>query len=190
MPVDFTYPQARLSFMMSDAGLSLVLTEESVRAHLPRGDWGVLSLDDAATWQDVEAGLRESVRPVLPENVAYLIYTSGSTGRPKGVGITHASAAILIEWARRFFTPEQLSGVLASTSVCFDLSIFELFATLCCGGKVILAENALMLHTLPAAAEVTLVNTVPSVMAELLRAGSLPRAFCAQAGTSRRLPCS
>ncbi|MET0647985.1 MAG: amino acid adenylation domain-containing protein, partial [Pyrinomonadaceae bacterium] len=174
VPLDHTYPRERLSFMIKDAGLSLVLTQESVRASLPECECAVLSLDGGGDALEVEARAGGDAREALAENVAYIIYTSGSTGRPKGVAITHGSAAILIEWTRRLFTPEQLAGVLASTSVCFDLSVFELFATLCCGGSVILAENALALPALPAAADVTLVNTVPSVMAELLRAGSLP----------------
>ena len=67
-----------------------------------------------------------------------------------------------------------LAGVLAATSICFDLSVFELFLPLVSGGKVILAENALCLHDLAAKNEVTLVNTVPSVMAQVLALGPLP----------------
>ena len=103
-----------------------------------------------------------------------MIYTSGSTGQPKGVAIEHRGPVALAAWARDHFDAGSLAGVLASTSICFDLSIFELFAPLSWGGTVILAENVLALPRLPAAGEVTLVNTVPSAMAELLRAGPLP----------------
>src|SRR6185369_2623347 len=96
---------------------------------------------------------------------------SGSTGRPKGVGIEHRSATALIHWARGVFPPEDLAGVLAATSIAFDLSVFEIFVPLSWGGAVILAANALELPALPAAAAVTLVNTVPSAMAELVRGG-------------------
>ncbi len=106
--------------------------------------------------------------------VAYLIYTSGSTGRPKGVAIEHASAVRLVAWAGKTYSPEELSGVLASTSISFDLSIFEIFVPLSFGGTVILADNALALPTLPAAGEVTLINTVPSAIAALLDLGPLP----------------
>ena len=64
--------------------------------------------------------------------------------------------------------------MLAGTSIAFDISVFELFAPLATGGRVILADNALALPRLPAAGEVTLLNTVPSVMAELLRDGAPP----------------
>ena len=114
------------------------------------------------------------VSVVTADNLAYVIYTSGSTGRPKGVAIEHRNAGALIHWARGVFTQEELAGVLASTSICFDLSVFELFVTLSWGGACILAENALRLPGLPAANEVTLVNTVPSAMAELVRMGGVP----------------
>src|SRR5262249_8180956 len=69
---------------------------------------------------------------------------------------------------------EELAGVLASTSICFDLSIFELFVPLSTGGTVVLADSALTLPDLPQAETVTLVNTVPSAMAELVRQGRVP----------------
>src|SRR5439155_16364157 len=104
-----------------------------------------------------------------PVNLAYVIYTSGSTGRPKGVAIEHRSTVELLDWAAGEFPAEDLAGVLFSTSVCFDLSVFELFVPLSRGGAVILAEHALELPRLSERDRVTLVNTVPSAMAELLR---------------------
>ncbi|WP_038094887.1 AMP-binding protein, partial [Tumebacillus flagellatus] len=115
------------------------------------------------------------VSNVQLHNLGYVIYTSGSTGRPKGVAIEHRSAGMLLNWMREVYTAEELSGVLASTSICFDLSVYELFGTLGAGGKVILAENALHLPQLPAREEVTLINTVPSAIAELLRMEAIPR---------------
>ena len=107
------------------------------------------------------------------DNCAYVIYTSGSTGKPKGVAIEHRSATTLLYWARDVFPSDDLAGVLASTSIYFDLSVFELFAPLSWGGTVILAKDALHLPTLPGAKDVTLLNTVPSAMAALLRMGGV-----------------
>ncbi|HVR95631.1 MAG TPA: amino acid adenylation domain-containing protein, partial [Thermoanaerobaculia bacterium] len=107
----------------------------------------------------------------LPGNLAYVLYTSGSTGRPKAVAVEHRSAAALVDWAGGVFAPAELDGVLASTSIAFDLSVFELFVPLSYGGRVVLVPDALHL---PSTSEVTLVNTVPSVLAELLRADGLP----------------
>src|SRR6185295_10164921 len=112
-----------------------------------------------------------------PGNLAYVIYTSGSTGRPKGVAIRHASAVAMVEWAGAAYSEPELAGVLAATSICFDLSVFELFAPLAFGGSVILAGNALDLAFAPGTpgyGEITMVNTVPSAMTELLHLGAVP----------------
>ena len=93
------------------------------------------SLDDTADVEsspDLEDGAAET-------DLAYVIYTSGSTGVPKGVAIEHRSAGTLVHWAQTVFSDQELSGVLASTSVCFDLSVFEIFVPLAFGGRVILA---------------------------------------------------
>ncbi len=122
-------------------------------------------------------GGRERARssaPPQPGNLAYVIYTSGSTGEPKGVAIEHRSAVAFARWARDVYTPEERAGVLGSTSVCFDISIMEIFVTLAWGGKILLAENVLALPTLPARGEVTMINAVPSGVAELVRDGRLP----------------
>jgi amino acid adenylation domain-containing protein len=107
------------------------------------------------------------------ENLAYVMYTSGSTGEPKGVAIEHRSVNMLMHWAREVYSPEELEGVLASTSICFDLSVFEIFVPLCWGGRVLLTANALSLPSWKGE-KVTLVNTVPSAMAELVRLKGIP----------------
>src|SRR6185437_3455469 len=111
---------------------------------------------------------------VVENNLAYVIYTSGSSGRPKGVTIQHNSPVVLAAWAREVFEPADFNGVLASTSICFDLSIFELFVPLSCGGSVILADDALHLPSLRNREKVTLINTVPSAMSELVRTKAIP----------------
>src|SRR5207244_10495539 len=112
--------------------------------------------------------------PVTAQNLAYVRFTSGATGRSKGVAIEHRNASIFVQWAQSVFTPEELSGTLFGTSICFDLSIFEMFVPLSVGGTVIIAQNTLALRDLPAANEVRLINTIPSAIAELLRVQALP----------------
>ncbi len=173
VPLDTQYPKERLAFMVEDSGLPVMLTQEHLLRELPESAATVLPLD--AAWQALKTEpIDNPVSLSVAGNLAYLIYTSGSTGVPKGVAIEHRSATAFIHWAHDIFTPSELAGVLGSTSICFDLSVFEIFAPLTRGGKLILAENALQLPALKAAHEVTLVNTVPSAMTELLRIGGVP----------------
>jgi len=180
VPMDPAYPRERLATMIEDSRMPLVVTGAGLGERLPAGS-GVRTVEidalesvPAAEDGTALAGLEEGGPPVGPDALAYVIYTSGSTGRPKGVMITHRSASALIDWAGVAFGPDELSDVLAATSVCFDLSVFELFAPLSLGGRIVLASDALALGAHPAAGRVTLVNTVPSAMEGLCAAGALP----------------
>jgi amino acid adenylation domain-containing protein len=193
VPLDAAYPPERLALMLADSAAAVVVCSRRAAGLLPATAARLLVLDPAAvgpaagpgTGPPAAAGsgpaAHGGIRPACGAaagatagNLAYLIYTSGSTGRPKGVAIEHRSAVALLRWARAVFGPEELAGVLAATSICFDLSVFELFAPLGCGGCVVLADNALTLPEHPARGAVTLVNTVPSALAQLVRAGALP----------------
>jgi aspartate racemase len=173
VPLDPAYPRERIAFTLEDAGAALLLTQARLLEILSGHQAQAVCLD--ADWPEIA---RESAanpeRRAGADNLAYVIYTSGSTGRPKGVPIQHHSAVAFIHWSLQTFTRAELSGVLASTSICFDLSVFELFVTLSAGGKIVLALNALQLPSLPATAGVTLVNTVPSAIAELVRVEGIP----------------
>lgn len=173
VPLDPTYPKERLAFVIEDTQLPILLTQQHLLESIPQHQAHTVYVD--SDWPSVAQQPADNpTSGVQPSNLAYVIYTSGSTGRPKGVAIEHRNTVALIDWAKELFTTSQLAGVLASTSLCFDLSVFELFVTLSCGGKVILAADALQLPNLPAAAQVTLINTVPSAIAQLLRINGIP----------------
>ncbi len=178
LPLDPEYPHERLRMMFADARPLVLLTQEKWRRLSAELGANVVCLDSQRG--DFEPGAADNLEPgAKAANLAYILYTSGSTGRPKGVAVEHRNAAAFIQWARHRFSAEQLAGVLASTSICFDLSIFEIFVPLSSGGRVILAENALELATLSAAAEVTLINTVPSALHELIRLKAIGERVCA-----------
>ncbi|MFI7210002.1 amino acid adenylation domain-containing protein [Micromonospora maritima] len=168
VPLDPAYPVARVAFMTADSGARLVLT----RADLAGRFAGPTVLVDRL---DPDGDGTDPATPVTPGDLAYVIYTSGSTGRPKGVAIEHRSASVLLHWVRQTFDDTELGGMLAATSVCFDLSVFEIFGPLAWGGRVVLVDDVLALAA-PGADRlpVTLVNTVPAAMGELLTAGALP----------------
>jgi amino acid adenylation domain-containing protein len=173
VPLDPAYPAERLSYMLSDSGASLLLTSRNLAGAISGPSAHTLFLDEIVPGDDSDGDERMRA-DVHAENLAYLIYTSGSTGRPKGVSLTHRSAARFLRWAHEVFSSSEMSGVLAATSICFDLSIFEIFGPLTMGGTVVLARDVLSLPSLPGRDRVTLVNTVPSAIAELLRTHGLP----------------
>ena len=183
VPLDPEYPADRVSFMLTDTSAPIVVTQ---RALVERLGWlaeaPLQSTDPQALrvveidgdWPDVECSSTNFNPSAAPDDVAYVIYTSGSTGRPKGVLIEHRNAVAMVSWALGVFGAQELRGVLASTSICFDLSVFEIFVPLAAGGTVVVVHNALELVATKSRHPVTLINTVPSVIASLLRAQAIP----------------
>ncbi len=170
--LDPHYPAERLKFMVEDSSIVVLVAQSGLLEQSP-GPAQVIYVDQELAATAQESGENIGL-PLHPENLAYVIYTSGSTGRPKGVAIQHSSANVLLQWAREVFSVSELEGVLASTSICFDLSVFEIFAPLSWGGKTIVVRNALSLAEIGQNPGVRLVNTVPSAMAELLRIKGVP----------------
>jgi amino acid adenylation domain-containing protein/non-ribosomal peptide synthase protein (TIGR01720 family) len=191
VPLDPAYPAERLRMMIEDSGVQVILTQELLREKLSGVSFPLSVVDDelppTSNPQPPTILFIDTDRPKIaresdanlgvevdPSNLAYVLFTSGSTGRPKGIAIEHRSVAALLHWVHRVYPVEEMSGTLASTSISWDLSVFELFATLSAGGTIVLAENALQLPLLPAADRVTLINTVPSAITELLRSKGIP----------------
>jgi amino acid adenylation domain-containing protein/non-ribosomal peptide synthase protein (TIGR01720 family) len=153
LPVDPKYPAERRELMIADARPVVVLTEIG---ELP---------DGADNLGDV--GL-------TPAHPAYVIYTSGSTGRPKGVVITHASAVELMAWAAKDFGAAGLSTVVASTSLNFDVSVFEILCPLMIGGSIEIVRDVLALGERSGSDwRASLVSGVPSAFAQLLAQGAV-----------------
>ncbi|HEX2202788.1 MAG TPA: amino acid adenylation domain-containing protein, partial [Longimicrobium sp.] len=173
VPIDPAYPAERIAWMLEDSAAPVVLTRSSVADRLPPTTARVVAVD-----VEVEAiALHPSTdleNAVRPENLAYAIYTSGSTGRPKGVRIEHRNTVGVLHWLRDLIPAEELAAVLGATSISFDVSVAEIFGTLCWGGTLHLVENALSLAELPSAHEIRRATMVPSAAAELLRMGKIP----------------
>jgi amino acid adenylation domain-containing protein len=135
VPLDPTYPQDRLSLVIEDSEMPVLLTTAASRAHLPPAAAGltVLNAEDA----DLVRESAEAVAsPAAPENIAYVIYTSGSTGKPKGVMVENRNVVNFFTGMDRAIGCE--GGVwLAVTSVSFDISVLELLWTLTRGFTVV-----------------------------------------------------
>ena len=175
--LDPAYPSERQGLLLRDAKVGVLLTDGRSGEGLPSGDTAAivrLEPDLASIAGEPDTPVRSGVTAA---NLAYLIYTSGSTGTPKGVGITHRSAVAFLTWAREMTPASAGARVLATTSINFDLSVYEIFGTLSWGGTVLLLGTALELTERPdlcVPGAATLLNTVPSVAAALVRLGAVP----------------
>ncbi|MFJ4849307.1 amino acid adenylation domain-containing protein [Streptomyces sp. NPDC088733] len=161
VPLDPAYPEERIRFIAEDASLSTVLTSRGTEHIVPPSAVSV-------PVEDTRPADTLGVRPD-PHDAAYVIYTSGSTGTPKGVVVEHRNLYNLIRWFTEFLSADELGGMLAATSVCFDPSTVEICAPLAAGGTVILAENLFAVPTLPARSEVTVLIAAASALSALLR---------------------
>ncbi|MFG3362577.1 non-ribosomal peptide synthetase [Streptomyces griseofuscus] len=168
VPLDPRYPAERLEFMVRDSGTSLLLTTPASRENCPAGPTLVV-LDGAVTTEPGERPV-----PVVPADTAYVIYTSGSTGTPKGVPIRHSGCAAMLSAWDQVLGERDLGGVCAASSICFDMSVMEIFPALSRGGALVLVESTVHLPESPHADKVTLLHAIPSVTNALLDAGGLP----------------
>ena len=180
VPLDPAYPKERLRFMTTDCSARVVICDASFANFYDSElfESGLLT-EAKLTLLSPKVLLQPQTQPaqsasVEPEDLAYLLYTSGSTGQPKGVMIRHSNAVNLARWARDAFSDEDRSRILFSTSLSWDLSIFEIFASLAWGGTLVVVNNALTLAEVGPELEVTLVNTSPSVMSRLIQHRPLP----------------
>lgn len=162
LPLDPAYPADRLAYIVADARPVVVLATAETAASLPPGT-PLLDPEGEVTGSQscIPAGR------LTPDNLAYITYTSGSTGRPKGVLATHRNAVEFVKWTHAEFGPERLAKVLFSTSLNFDVSVFEIFSPLLCGGRVEIVENLLAL-TGSTPRDAGLISGVPTVMATVL----------------------
>jgi len=169
VPLDPSYPQDRLAYMLADSAPAAVLAQASTRGLLAEASVPVIDLDSGA-WQD-ESVSNPQVPGLLSSHLAYVIYTSGSTGLPKGVMIEHRNTVNFLAWAHRSFDHITLSKTLFSTSLNFDLAVYECFAPLTSGGSINVVKDVLELQQ--GGHDITLINTVPSALNALLESGGL-----------------
>ncbi len=167
LPVDPAYPSDRLAHVLTHARPRFVLTDAGTEHVLPAGDVPRLHLD-ALLEPDGTPGTppRGHARP-RPDNTAYVMYTSGSTGTPKGVAITHGNVVNGVTQLAAALDVRRGQRVLASTSVNFDVSVFEMFTALTTGAHIELVRDALALAE-GGGRRADVISTVPSVFTGLL----------------------
>ncbi len=142
VPLDPEYPTDRLSFMLQDAQVSVLLTQQRLVERLPEYKGQFVYLDTEL--QVISRSSEENpITSVQATNLAYVIYTSGSTGQPKGVAMNHFSLGNLILWQLQNTTISSGAKTLQFAPVSFDVSFQEMFSTWCSGGTLLLIAEEL-----------------------------------------------
>ena len=174
IPLDPRYPAERIRDIVEDARPCVIICKEHQRGKFSNTASEILSLD--SEWGDIRGRSAERCpeyrAQMSPHHLAYVIYTSGSTGRPKGVAIEHRNAVNLLLWAKSETDMEEFRVTLQSTSLNFDLSVYEIFVPLTHGGAIKVVENALAL--IDDESGLTLINTVPSAISAVLESATVP----------------
>ncbi|MFI0776430.1 non-ribosomal peptide synthase/polyketide synthase [Streptomyces sp. NPDC021212] len=179
LPVDPAYPAERIAYLIGDIAPDIVLTTRETAARIPDGPGRRILLDDAETGRTLsglgtqDVGDAERAAPLTPGHPAYVIHTSGSTGTPKGVVATHQGVAALAAWAAEEFGAEGLAHVVASTSLNFDVSVFEIVCPLLAGGSLEIVHDLLALAERPEAWTASLISAVPSALGQVLGKGGV-----------------
>lgn len=140
LPLDPSYPRDRLSLMLADAQVTILLTSASVVERIGEQKLQVICLDRdcLAISEHIQENPTSSV---TAKNLAYVIYTSGSTGKPKGVLVEHQGLSNLAEVQSRTFNIQPGNRILQFASLSFDASIFEIVMALGTGATLYLASK-------------------------------------------------
>jgi amino acid adenylation domain-containing protein len=187
LPLDSSYPAARLDYMLKNSGAEVLLTLRKLAQQLPPFEGRIVCLDQDRQKIIGESGENPSVE-VETSNLAYIIYTSGSTGQPKGVMVPHGAVGNHMMWMREKFPLGKHDRVAQRTSLSFDASVWELFAPLIDGAQLVLAppevaRDAESLIHFVQKEKITILQVVPALLQILVeldmkQCTSLRRVFC------------
>jgi amino acid adenylation domain-containing protein len=165
VPLDPNYPVDRLARILDDSSPALVLTQGIARTvlrdSLAASSQALATIDladDADRWAHHDDHDLE-IAEATSQDPAYFIYTSGSTGQPKGIVVQHAPAVNLLNWVNRTFEVGPGDTLLFVTSICFDLSVYDVFGILAAGATIHVVRDGLL--------------SEPARLAELLYSGDI-----------------
>ncbi|MEH2211066.1 amino acid adenylation domain-containing protein [Nostoc sp.] len=175
VPLDPAYPPERLTLMLEDARVSVVVTQQSLLPKLTKDYTNVVCLD--SDWQSIVQESQENVHcQVTSEHLAYVIYTSGSTGKPKGVQIEHRAVVNFLHAMRLNPGLTQEDALLAVTTISFDIAGLEIYLPLIVGARIVLssrevAMDAAQLIKVLSESGASIMQATPASWQLLLQAG-------------------
>lgn len=138
VPLDPEYPASRISYMIEETDVPIILTQKTIAGKIPETRSAVLCLD--SDWGSIAGFPRDNpVDRTAQDNAAYIIYTSGSTGKPKGVVNSHRGILNRIMWMQDEYRLDETDSVLQKTAYSFDVSVWEFFWPLAVGAKLVVA---------------------------------------------------
>ncbi|MBD2541807.1 amino acid adenylation domain-containing protein, partial [Coleofasciculus sp. FACHB-SPT36] len=140
LPLDPRYPPERLSFMLQDAQVPVLLTHEQYIERFTNQSSKIISLDK--DWETIAQESEDNtISNITAENLAYIIYTSGTTGKSKGVKIEHRNLLNLIFWHQKTFAVSPLDRVTQVAGCAFDACTWEILPYLSAGASIYLTDD-------------------------------------------------
>lgn len=188
VPIDPKYPQERITYMLEDSQVSVLLTQDSLIEDLPMHPVHTIALD--TDWEKIAQNAESNLENLVTiENLAYVIYTSGSTGKPKGAMNTHRGICNRLLWMRDAYNFTSQEVVMQKTPFSFDVSVWEFFIPLIVGASLVVAkpeghyDNRYLVNTINNH-KITALHFVPSMLGMFLETegvescSSLKYIFC------------
>jgi amino acid adenylation domain-containing protein/non-ribosomal peptide synthase protein (TIGR01720 family) len=172
--LDHNYPAERLTFILEDTQVPVLLTQQSLVEKLPSSKTHVVCLD--TDWEAIAQHKPDNpFSSTTPGNLAYVIYTSGSTGQPKGVLTTHSNVVRLFEATRSWFNFSGRDVWTLFHSYAFDFSVWEIWGAFFHGGRLVvvpfwITRSPNDFYKLLCSERVTILNQTPSAFRQLIRA--------------------
>ncbi|MCC5601619.1 non-ribosomal peptide synthetase [Nostoc favosum] len=175
LPLDPAYPKERLAFILEDAQVSVLLTQEKLLKTLPEPNAKAVCLD--IDWEIIAQESEENLAcQTIAYNLAYTIYTSGSTGKPKGVQILHSALNNFLQAMHQTPGLTEQDTLLAVTTVSFDIAALELFLPIIVGARLVIVSREVVLDGTRLSAKLshskaTIMQATPATWQLLLATG-------------------